>query len=181
MDVWVMNLLDNRLEQDKPTDLQKTKFQFCKERGIVGIGWVGCDPTESKDIGFLRAANAFSDFKKGDLVWTKDPDSKEYYICRITSEPIVAQGAELHRYDISQFCHCEFITVGTEENLPQGILKENLISRATISKANSTVSESTQAYMASLTSPSSAVVQPQAPSFSQPLEIPPKEKSRNQA
>jgi len=174
MEVWVINLLDNRAEQNKPTDLQKTKFQFCKERGIVGIGWVGHDSAESKDIGFLRADNAIAAFKKDDLVWTKDPDSKEYYICRITSEPIAAQGAELHRYDISKFCHCEFTPVGTEENLPQGILKEDLISRTAISKANSTVSEITQAYMAALI-PS---LQSQTPSVSQPTEITPKAKKQ---
>ncbi len=174
MDVWIMNLLDNRSEQNKPTDLQKTKFQFCKERGIVGIGWVGYDSAESTDIGFLRAANAIAAFKKDDLVWTKDPDSKEYYICRITSAPITAQGAELHRYDISKFCHCEFTAVGTEENLPQGISKENLISGTVISKANSSVSEITQAYMAALISP----LQSQTPSVSQPTEITPKEQKQ---
>ncbi len=174
MDVWVMNLLDNRLEQNKPTDLQKTKFQFCRERGIVGIGWVGCDPVESKDIGFLRAVNAIADFKKDDLVWTKDPDTKEYYICRVTSEPIAAQGAELHRYDISKFCHCEFTAIGTEENLPQGILKEDLISGTSISKASPTVSEITRAYMAARISP----LQSQVPSVSQPTEITPKDKKQ---
>lgn len=180
MNVWVMNLLDNRSEENKPEDLQQSKFQFCKEKGIVGIGWVGCDPIDSKDIGFLRAANAFSDFKKDDLVWTKDPDSKEYYICRVTDEPIAANDAELHRYDISKFCYCEFIAVGTEENLPQGILKEDLISRTTISKINFPVSEITQTYIAKFTYPASTVVQPQAPSFSQPTEIsPPKKKKPN--
>lgn len=178
MNVWIMNLLDNRSEENKPTDLQQSKFQFCKEKGIVGIGWVGCDPIDSKDIGFLRAANAFSDFKKDDLVWTKDPDSKEYYICRVTDEPIAANDAELHRYDISKFCYCEFIAVGTEENLPQGILKEDLISRTTISKINFPVSEITQTYIAKLTSPASAVVQPQEPLFSQPTEISPQKKKK---
>lgn len=171
MNVWIMNLLDNRSEENKPTDLQQSKFQFCKERGIVGIGWVGCDPINSKDVGFLRAANAFSDFKKDDLVWTKDPVSKEYYICRVTDEPIAANDAELHRYDISKFCSCEFITVGSEENLPQGILNVDLTSRTTISKTNSSVSEITQNYIASLTSPTPAAVQTKVPPFSQPTEI----------
>lgn len=174
MNVWIMNLLDNRSEENKPTDLQQSKFQFCKERGIVGIGWVECDPINSKDVGFLRAANAFSDFKKDDLVWTKDPVSKEYYICRITDEPITANDAELHRYDISKFCSCDFITVGSEENLPQGILNVDLTSRTTISKANSSVSEITQNYIASLTSPTPAAVQTKVPPFSQPTEILPK-------
>lgn len=174
MNVWIMNLLDNRSEENKPTDLQQSKFQFCKERGIVGIGWVGCDPINSKDVGFLRAANAFSDFKKDDFVWTKDPVSKEYYICWVTDEPITANDAELHRYDISKFCSCEFITVGSEENLPQGILNVDLTSRTTISKANSSVSEITQNYIASLTSPTPAAVQTKVPPFSQPTEILPK-------
>lgn len=178
MNVWIMNLLDNRSEENKPTDLQQSKFQFCKERGIVGIGWVGCDPINSKDVGFLRAANAFSDFKKDDLVWTKDPVSKEYYICRVTDEPIAANDAELHRYDISKFCSCEFITVGSEENLPQGILNMDLTSRTTISKANSSVSEITQNYIASLTSPTPAAVQTKVPPFSQPTEILPKKSKK---
>lgn len=165
MNVWIMNLLDNRAEEDKPKDLQKSKFQFCKERGIIGIGWVGSDPENSEDIGFLRAYNAISAFRKDDLVWTKDPDSKEYYICRVTGEALSASGAELNQHDISKFCPCEFIAVGEEEKLPSGILKDDLISRTAISKANSTVSEITQAYVNTRNSPAPPVLQAQTASI----------------
>lgn len=169
MNVWIMNLLDNRAEEDKPKDLQKSKFQFCKERGIIGIGWVGSDPENSEDIGFLRAHNAISAFRKDDLVWTKDPDSKEYYICRVTGEALSASGAELNQHDISKFCPCEFIAVGEEEKLPSGILKDNLISRTAISKANSTVSEITPAYVNTLISPAPPVLQAPMPN-AQPIQ-----------
>lgn len=168
MNVWIMNLLDNRAEEDKPKDLQKSKFQFCKEREIIGIGWVGSDPENSEDIGFLRAHNAISAFRKDDLVWTKDPDSKEYYICRVTGEALSASGAELNQHDISKFCPCEFIAVGEEEKLPSGILKDDLISRTAISKANSTVSEITQAYVNTRNSPAPPVLQAQTPN-AQPI------------
>lgn len=177
MNVWIMNLLDNRSEEDKPKDLQKSKFQFCKERGIIGIGWVGYDPEDSEDIGFLRANNAISAFKKDDLVWIKNPDSNEYYICRVTGEVLVAHGTELNRHDIGKFCPCDFIGVGTEESLPQGILKEDLISRATISKANSTVSEITQAYVNTHNSPTPPVLQVQTPP-AQPTETQPKQEKK---
>lgn len=177
MNVWIMNLLDNRSEEDKPKDLQKSKFQFCKERGIIGIGWVGYDPEDSEDIGFLRANNAISAFKKDDLVWIKNPDSNEYYICRVTGEVLAAHGTELNRHDIGKFCPCDFIGVGTEESLPQGILKEDLISRATISKANSTVSEITQAYVNTRNSPTPPVLQVQTPP-AQPTETQPKQEKK---
>lgn len=168
MNVWIVNLLDNRAEEDKPKDLQKSKFQFCKGRGIIGIGWVGSDPENSEDIGFLRAHNAISAFRKDDLVWTKDPDSKEYYICRVTGEALSASDAELNQHDISKFCPCEFIAVGEEEKLPSGILKDDLISRTAISKANPTVSKITQAYVNTLTSPVPPVLQTPTP-HAQPI------------
>ena len=177
MNVWIMNLLDNRAEEDKPKDLQKSKFQFCKERGIIGIGWVGSDPENSEDIGFLRAHNAISAFRKGDLVWTKDPDSKEYYICRVTGEALSASGAELNQHDISKFCPCEFIAVGEEEKLPSGILKDDLISRTAISKANSTVSEITQAYVNTRNSHAPSVLQAQTPP-AQPTGTQPKREKK---
>ena len=159
MNVWIMNLLDNRAEEDKPKVLLKSKFQFCKERGIIGIGWVGYDLSEAENIGFLRAHNAISAFRKDDLVWTKDPDSKEYYICRVMGQAVSTQDTELNQYDIGWFCPCEFIAVGTEDKLPSEILKEELISRTAISKANPTIAEITQAYINALIPPAPPVSQ----------------------
>ncbi len=143
MNVWLMNLKDNRDEANKPSDLTKSKFQFCLEHKIVGIGWVDQEPDNAA---FARAQNALSEFEAGDLVWVRDPNTQEYYLCRITASAVSTQDEEWNRQDIGQYCACEFFRVGAAESLPEEIARESLISRSTISRADDLLSEQTKTF-----------------------------------
>ncbi len=142
MNVWLMNLRDNR---DEPNaNLGMSKFEFCKSNGILGIGWVGYD-AGSDDTAFSTAKKYIDSFEAGDLVWTKDPVEHTYYLCEILATAEAAE-EEFHKHDISRFCECEFIEIGQAEDLPEGITSEDLISRHTISRANQLISEVTERY-----------------------------------
>lgn len=133
MKVWIMNLKDNREEsQSKNGD---EKFLFCMSRGIVGIGWAGCDPETSDDGAFLRAHMYLNSFEIGDLVWVRNIVTGEYYVCSITGKAEKAGEDLYNQNDIGEFCRCKFISVGNSEALPDGITAERLISRTTISSA----------------------------------------------
>ena len=82
MSVWIMNLKDNRKEST--VNETEKKFAFCKEKGILGIGWVGYEENGIEDLGFKKAKNAIIRFKPKDLVWVKNTTKKEYYICEIS-------------------------------------------------------------------------------------------------
>lgn len=131
MKVWIMNLKDNREKsQSKSGD---EKFLFCMSRGIVGIGWAGCDPETSDDGAFLRAHMYLNSFEIGDLVWVRNIVTGEYYVCSITEKAEKAGEDLYNQNDIGEFCRCKFISVGNSEALPDGITAERLISRTTIS------------------------------------------------
>ena len=71
MSVWKMNLKDNR--DEKPENLKESKFDFCKKKGILGIGGVNHGKsanatTTEKEIGYERAKNSFFSLKINDLV-----------------------------------------------------------------------------------------------------------------
>ena len=72
MSVSKMKLKDNR--DEKPENLKESKFDFCKKKGILGIGWVNHGKsanatTTEKEIGYERAKNSFFPLKINDLVW----------------------------------------------------------------------------------------------------------------
>lgn len=138
MNVWIMNLKDNR--DDKP-NLEKSKFEFCKQKEIVGIGWAGFDCTTSNDTAFLNANAAISAFNCDDLVWVHNTDTKEYYICQITGQAVHTNDKEYNEFDIGSYCTCKYYFVGTENDLPEGITGKDLISRPTISGASESVSK----------------------------------------
>ncbi len=133
MNVWIMNLKDNREESNSKTGDEK--FQFCMSQGIVGIGWVGCDPETSEDGAYLRAHMSLNSFEIGDLVWVHNNVTDNYYACSITEKAKKTDEESFNQNDISEYCRCKFIGVGDSQTLPNGITPERLISRATISSA----------------------------------------------
>ncbi len=150
MNVWLMNLKDNR--DDKPV-LEQSKFAFCREKEIVGIGWAECCADTEESTGFKKANNAINSFEPDDLIWTHDDESGEYYICKIKEKATDTPEAneEYKKYDIGQYCPCEYYEVGTKDKLPEGISYSDLISRTTISKASENVSDITGSFFQSLT------------------------------
>ena len=66
MNIWVMNLKDDRENFEKPNDL--SKFQFCLNNGIIGIGW-GNEidlPDAQNSTNHLDALNSLKAIKIGD-------------------------------------------------------------------------------------------------------------------
>lgn len=141
MHVWIMNLKDVR--DAAKGGASKEKFDFCKENGIVGIGWVGYEEGETECIGYTRAKNAIEQFEPHDLVWVKDTEKGEYYICEISeqTEPMDKDSCENH--DISQYRSCEYHHIGNRERLSECFPIKDLISVSTIQKANEIVTAAT--------------------------------------
>ena len=142
MNVWIMNLRDNR--DVRTEESNKIKFDFCKTNGIVGLGWVGYDES-SNDNAFLLANKYIDEFEIGDLVWTKN-DNNEYYLCRITDKAVKTDDKEKNNNDIGKFCSCRYIPISA---LPEGIENKELIARHTIERANESVSNITEAFFIS--------------------------------
>lgn len=72
----------------------------------------------------------------GDLVWTRNPINKKYYICEIVSEITSLEKLKSHfeKNDISNIESCREVIyheVGSKDDLPVGISYRNLISRST--------------------------------------------------
>lgn len=149
MNVWIMNLKDNR--EEATADGTAKKFAFCKEKGIVGIGWASDSSKEEEKKAYENAKSAIEDFKIDDLVWVRNSTAKEgepnRYICKITAMAVTTNDTEFNNSDISQFCCAKFYPI---ENIPDGISDQELVSRRTISKANENVSTITEQYMDSL-------------------------------
>lgn len=145
MKVWVMNLKDNR---EAPPTLEKSKFAFCRENGIVGIGWAGEDPADTENTAYLQAHTALFSFAPGDLVWVHDAGNGIYCLCKITAPAAPTSDDTFHRYDIGEFCRCVFFEVGDAAALPTGITPQALVSRRTVSATNETVSAITQQFPA---------------------------------
>lgn len=115
--VWSMNLKDNR-EENNAESSQK-KFEFCMQRQIVGIGWF---PNENFDAdpAFCNAKKCLSSFKRGDLVWIKEPAKDVYFIAEITDEKITStMDNEFAEHDISCYRKCKFFPVGAKEIIPE--------------------------------------------------------------
>lgn len=148
MNVWKMNLKDNRDHCDVPMDLECSKFDFCKQRDIVGIGWADYSDNEDntlteKDYGYEKAKNSISSFENGDLVWVKNPETKEYYLCVIKSQVQYTNEEEFNKNDISMYCECEYKYIGIADKLPNEIKKKDLVSISTVSKVNEQLSKAT--------------------------------------
>ncbi|MGN0451656.1 MAG: hypothetical protein ACI4FN_06065 [Acutalibacteraceae bacterium] len=142
MNVWIMNLKDMR--DDKPLDLPKSKFEFCKENGIIGIGWAGHDPSNSNDTTFLQADNAIENMEAGDLVWVKNTfaenGEEKFYICEIIGKAQESTDEIFKEYDIGKMCTCKFYSV---KNFPDDFDPNKITGRHTIEKANDTISNIT--------------------------------------
>lgn len=94
MTIWCMNLKDNRKE-NKNAD-KALKFWFCKENGMIAIGWAVpedvqtweeykeiADDKYGKDRAYKAAIHNISAMKKDDLVWVKNPVTSERYLAKI--------------------------------------------------------------------------------------------------
>ena len=113
MNVWIMNLKDNR--EEKPADLLQSKFEFCKDKGIVGIGWAKPGIENAGDVAFSQAENAIDSFEIGDLVWVKNPsaenDAEKHYVCKITEKNVKTDDDTMNKKKKDKDISCKRITV----------------------------------------------------------------------
>ncbi len=143
MNVWKMNLIDNRdIISIRP---ENEKFEFCKGNNIIGIGWVGYDDNDKlrEDSSYHKAKNAFLSINVGDLVWTKNPSTGNYYICKVKSLPEY-KGNKYESFDIGYCCKCEYHFVGTAEQLSDGISEKDLICLSAICGASDALSKNSK-------------------------------------
>ena len=98
MEIWYMNLKDNRAVENRNAD-EELKFRICIEKSILAIGWGFCadfkDWSEYKfladvrygdDKGYSAAVKGLTEMQKGDLVWLKNPVSHERYLAQILDD-----------------------------------------------------------------------------------------------
>ena len=140
-----MNLLDNR--SCKSSD-RLEKFDFCKEKGIVGIGWAGYEekelPEDDKDLkAFKTAKSKLEEFEIGDFVWVKVPNVFEVWLCVVKSTMIKTDDPDFNDKDIGYYCECEYICLFTPQKLPKTLQYENLITRSGVSEAAKQVNDAT--------------------------------------
>ena len=145
MKTWKMNLLDNR--SDKRGGISD-KFNFCKEKGIVGIGWVGYDEIgfsqDDKEIkAFKSAKSKLEQFDVGDLVWVKVPKEPKLWLCHVKSEIIKTDDEEYNENDVGYYCECEYIRDFSSNDLPKKLPYESLTTRSAISSAVDQVNDAT--------------------------------------
>lgn len=97
--IWCMNLIDNRDKTDNRNVNAELKFQLCRERSMLAIGWAIPDVVNTwkeykkiadkkypKSRGYAAARNNLEKIKKGDIVWTKNPVTGERFIVEIQDD-----------------------------------------------------------------------------------------------
>lgn len=136
IDIWAIPIHVN--ENKKQVDA----FNFCLNKGIIGIGWETSKTISGNSIDYESIFNNYSNFigspklssfekyvrsynqiNKDDLIWTRT--GNEYYLCRFTGEKVdyyrekmSKEEIEEHdKYDIWHGLKCEFIRVGTQESV----------------------------------------------------------------
>lgn len=112
--IWSMHLKDNR-GNGKNIDSDE-KFNTCKIHNSLAIGWQGCSINDTH--AYKKAYNALKKMHKGDLVWVKNPQKQEYYICEILNDKIIDFDKKLAAFDISIGRIAEFHRVD-EKDLPK--------------------------------------------------------------
>ena len=145
MKTWKMNLLDNR--SDKRGGIND-KFNFCKEKGIVGIGWVGYEEIElsqdDKEFKVFKSAKSkLEQFDVGDLVWVKVPKEPKLWLCVVKSKMIKTDDEEYNENDVGYYCECEYIREFSSNDLPKKVLYESLTTRSAISNTVDQITDAT--------------------------------------
>lgn len=131
---WIINLKDNRKSSTLNDSL--IKFEFCKNKSIIGIGWGNHSDNDNK--AYQYAKRCLSQMNKGDIAWIKIPNEKEYYMCKVVgifvdltdNNPDKVNKQEYLKKDISAYRKVEFYRVNTV--VQDAIDYKKLISRTTV-------------------------------------------------
>lgn len=135
--IWRFNLHTHNGSEE-----QMKVFEYCELNKIIGTGWrtnirlMDSKKEHISDDEFYNRLNKFNfsnqksfknsmkslkEMKKDDLIWTRK--NNIYYICRVTGKAkdfmIGDRSKEVEDdvYDIWHYVPCEFVKVGTEDNV----------------------------------------------------------------
>lgn len=130
MTVWRLHL-----KNDVDSSLGREKlFAFCREQGILGVGWPAIRSRTMDDAVLraeadayaawpnkrragLKAVRAMRSMEAGDLIWTRWKGV--YYLCRVTGRWIDTVPTALHdRCDLTNFCRVDWAEIGEEDAVP---------------------------------------------------------------
>lgn len=114
-------------------------LEFCKDKRIIGVGWANvackvddydtlrqeCKRAYPEDKGVFKSVNCIRGIQPSDLIWTREGDTvSKYYLCRATAprwkDRIIT--ADHLKYDITNYVGCEWIEVGTEDQVPGRVI-----------------------------------------------------------
>lgn len=116
--------------------------RFALTNGIVGAGWGlsgsnqgaevpdGCRDllkylrhakmAFASDPSMLKAARVYgSQMKIGDFCWTYNPETSDYWCCRIDGEFEYRAGGAFDLYDLHMTRRCTWANAGTEDVVPE--------------------------------------------------------------
>ena len=142
MDKDDINIWRFNLHTHEGAEKQKETFEYCEQNSIIGTGWrTDIRLMSSKDEyipdkefyhrldtfsfsnqkGFKKAMKSLREMKKDDLIWTRKNNC--YYICRVTENARDFMPGEREKtiedrcYDIWHYVPCEYVKIGTEDNV----------------------------------------------------------------
>lgn len=146
MTIWYMNLKDNRAVENRNAD-EELKFRICIEKSILAIGWGFCadfeDWSEYKvladyyyrnDNGYPTAVKGILDMQKGDLVWLKNPITRERYLAQILDD-LPSLCCNLKDFDIYSCRKASIIKISPELLIKFDLQNKKDHGRHTIEKA----------------------------------------------
>lgn len=136
MTVWRLHL-KNDVDSSLGLDREKL-FAFCREQGILGVGWpkirsrtwddrvlraeaeaYAAQPN-NRQAGW-KAVRAMRSMEIGDLIWTRREGI--YYLCRVTGRWIDTVPTALHdSYDLTNFCRVDWAEIGKEDAVPGKVI-----------------------------------------------------------
>lgn len=141
--IWRFNLHTHH-----STEEQIKTFEYCESNKIIGTGWrteIRLMDSEKEHIsndefykrldnvifsnqrGFKNSMKSLKEMKEDDLIWTRK--NNIYYICRVTGRAKDfmtgdrPEEIENDIYDIWHYVPCEFVKVGTEDNVLGAIVR----------------------------------------------------------
>jgi len=130
MGIWRLNLIDNRLKERNTPE----KFRQCKNMGILAIGWAKESPltyySGDELKAYMCAAKCLSSMQIGDLVWVRDTDKKEYYICKVCGA-LKKAPQNLWTKDIGEYRKAQWYGPVSQNALPAPLTVRRLVSRST--------------------------------------------------
>ena len=137
INIWRFNLHTHHSVEE-----QMKTFEYCESNKIIGTGWrtdIRLMDSEKERItneefynrlnqfnfsnqkGFKNSMKFLKEMKKDDLIWTRKNNT--YYICRVTGNAKDFMQGDRSKeieddiYDIWHYVPCEFVRIGTEDNV----------------------------------------------------------------